>query len=210
MADPKPQLLQAAARIATVARRLLKAKGRPLLIAIDGGSGSGKSVLAALIAAQTDAALVPGDDFFAANVTDAEWARRTPAEKAREAIDWRRLRTEALEPLLAGMRAAWHPFDFAAGPQPDGTYGMRARAEARAPAPVVVLDGTYSARPELSDLIDLSVLVDVPAEVRHRRLSEREEAAFLGAWHARWDAAEAWYFSEVRPRSSFDLVVTNP
>ena len=44
-----------------------------------------------------------------------------------------------------------------------------------APANVIVLDGAYSARPELSDLIDLSVLVDVPVALRHEHLSTREE-----------------------------------
>ena len=70
-------------------------------------------------------------------------------------------------------------------------------------------DGAYSARPELSDLIDLSVLVDVPVAVRHERLSTQEERTWLNAWHARWDGAEEYYFTHVLPASSFDLVITN-
>ena len=31
---------------------------------------------------------------------------------------------------------------------------------------------------------------------------------FLAAWHALWDDAEAFYFTEVRPPSAFDLVVS--
>ena len=72
---------------------------------------------------------------------------------------------------------------------------------------MVVLDGAYSTRPELADLIDLAVLVDVPAEVRHARLRAREDPDFLQHWHVRWDAAEEHYFTRVRPASSFDLVV---
>ena len=53
------------------------------------------------------------------------------------------------------------------------------------------------------------MLVDAPAEVRRARLAAREEPAFLAAWHKRWDAAEAWYFSAVRPRESFDRIVVN-
>jgi uridine kinase len=183
--------------------------GRPLLVAIDGGSGSGKSTLAAAVAAELNAPIVPGDDFFAAVITDTEWDAMSPSGRAAAAIDWRRLRKEALEPLLAGRVASWHPFDFAAGTRPDGTYPMSVDVVTRQPAPVIVLEGAYSTRPELADLIDLAVLVDIPIEERRRRLVDREETSFREAWHARWDAAEDHYFSQIRPPSAFDIVVTH-
>jgi uridine kinase len=161
---------------------------------------------ARLAEALAPAVIVPSDDFYAAHISNAEWEVRSPAERARDAIDWRRLRAEALEPLLAGRRAKWHPFDFEA-PRPDGTYPPRARPETRPPARLIILEGAYCARPELSDLIDFSILVDAPQAVRHARLGAREEPAFLAAWHARWDAAEAHYFTQVRSTAAFDLVV---
>jgi uridine kinase len=195
--------------VAEVRRRMRDRQGRaPFLVALDGGSGSGKSTLTALVAADLDGAIVESDDFFAAEITDAEWDAMAPRERAAAAIDWRRLRREALEPLLAGTAASWHPFDFAAGTRPDGTYPMAREVATRGPASIIVLDGAYSARPEISDLIDLAVLVDVPTSERHRRIALREDdKAFLAAWHARWDAAEDYYFTHVRPASSFDLVV---
>ena len=78
----------------------------------------------------------------------------------------------------------------------------------RRPAGIIVLKGAYSARPELADLISLSVLVDAPPSVRQARLARREDASFLEAWHVRWDAAEAYYSTHVRPPASFDLVVS--
>jgi para-aminobenzoate synthetase len=180
---------------------------RPVVVALDGPSGSGKSTLAARIAAASSAVVVPGDDFFAAGVTGAEWDAMSPRERAHRALDWRRLRREALEPLLAGRAAAWHAFDFEAGARADGSYAMRREWTTRDPAPLIVLDGAYSTRPELADSIALSVLVDAPAEVRQARLSRRESAGFLNAWIERWSAAEADYFAHVRPASSFDLVV---
>ena len=196
--------------VAEVRRRVAaRTTGLRILVAIDGGSGSGKSMLAAAVAAELEAVIVPSDDFFAAGVTDAEWDAMSPAQRAGAAIDWRRLRAEALEPLLAGRAASWHPFDFDAGVRFDGTYPMSTEVVTRRPTPVIVLEGAYSARPELSDLIDLAILVDVPSEERHRRLQSREEEPFRDAWHARWDVAEDHYFGHVRPPSSFDLVVTN-
>jgi uridine kinase len=41
----------------------LPGRSRPLLVAIDGPSGSGKSELAALVAEAVDAVVVPSDDF---------------------------------------------------------------------------------------------------------------------------------------------------
>jgi uridine kinase len=171
---------------------------KPFLIALDGGSGAGKSSLAVLLAHALEATLIPSDDFYAAYIPDAEWDARNPQDRAADAIDWRRLRSEALEPLLRGKPAQWHPFDFEAA-RPDGTYAMHPAFVERQPASVIILDGAYSTRPELADLIDLAVLIDVPVSVRHERLAARESSQFLAAWHKRWDAAEAYYFTVIRP-----------
>ena len=63
--------------------------------------------------------------------------------------------------------------------------------------------------PELADLIDVAVLLDVVVKERHRRLASRDDKTFSDAWHARWDAAEDYYFTNIRPASSFDLVVAS-
>lgn len=200
-----------AAIVAEIKRRTReRGDDLPILVAFDGPSGSGKSTLAALVAAELGAAVVPSDDFFAAEITDAEWDALSPRARAAAAIDWRRLRAQALVPLLAGKVASWHPFDFAAGTRPDGSYAMAPDVLTRSASAVIVLEGAYSSRPELADLIEFAVLVDLPIAERHRRIAIRDDEAFAVAWHARWDAAEDYYFSEVRPPSWFDLVVTLP
>ena len=52
-----------------------------------------------------------------------------------------------------------------------GCLRRLAAAEAVGPADVVIVDGVYSARPELADLVDVRVLLEVPADVRSRRLA---------------------------------------
>jgi uridine kinase len=189
-------------------RARLVGRSRPLLVAIDGPSGSGKSHVAAEVAENLNAVVVPGDDFYAAHVTYDEWDARTPAQRAADVFDWRRLRTEALEPLLAGRTASWHAFDFGAK-RSDGTFPLAKAPVTREPAAIVILDGAYSSRPELSDLVDLSVLVEVSPHERHRRLVERDGNAYTDGWQKRWNGAEEYYFTAVRPPSSFDLVVVN-
>jgi len=187
--------------------RASSVKTQRLVVAIDGRSGSGKSTVAEAVARAIDAVIVPCDDFFAASVTNREWDRRTPEQRAADGIDWRRLKREAIEPLRAGRVARWYAFDFLAGPRGDGTYPLQTTPTDRAPKPVVLLDGAYSARPELADVLDLSVLVEAASSTREARLATREEAHFLRQWHARWDPAEEHYFGHVRPPLAFDVVL---
>jgi uridine kinase len=186
--------MRAAETIVAEVGRLVVGRDTPLLVALDGCSGAGKSTLAELIAAQLGAALVQGDDFYAPNPWDATWEARGPAARAAEGIDWRRLRAEALEPLLAGKAARWHA-------------ALASLVIEREPT-AVVLEGLTSTRPELTDLIDLAVLVDAPIGVQHQRLEARWGKALAETPHVRWHLAEEYYFTQVRPASSFDLVVT--
>ena len=75
------------------------------------------------------------------------------------------------------------------------------------PADVLILDGAYSARPELADIIDVSVLIEALDKTRQERILAREGAVFAMAWHKIWDPAEDYYFSEIRPKKSFDLLI---
>ena len=206
-----PSFVSASTAAARIVREVRSRQllGSPFLIALDGGSASGKSTVAEIAAACLGAVLVQTDDFFAAEITDEGWNARSAEERAADAISWRRLKREVIVPLRQGRACRWMAFDFQAGRRPDGTYGMQAEPKEQGPGEVVVIEGTYSARPELADLYDLTVLLDVPLEERRTRLMEREGEAVLDGWHLRWDEAEAHYFRTVRPPSSFNLVVKN-
>jgi len=188
-------------------RCLLAEKGHPIVVALDGGSGAGKSTLASIVEKELDTALIPLDDFFSANIPDNKWDEFTVQEKLTYVFDWSRLRSDAIEPLLNGKPAQWYAFDFQSGLHADGTYGMEAEPKALMPAPVILIEGAYSSSPQLADLMDMAVLIDVPVEKRHARLAAREDPDFLKTWHRRWDEVEAYYFEHVRPKNSFDIVV---
>lgn len=189
----------------------------PICVALDGASGAGKSTLANAVvlnavAGQIDLALIPLDDFFSANIPDSAWDTFTIEERLNRVFDWQRVREDVLLPLRAEKPARWHAFDFVAGLQPDGTYhlqpqGVEYNAIERAPAEIILLEGAYSAHPALADLLDYTILVEAPAELRRQRLAAREDPEFLRRWHQRWDPVEDLYFTTIRPPATFDLVV---
>ena len=69
----------AAERLAAEIGRRAGADGR-LVVAIDGRSGTGKSTLAAAVAAETGAAVIDADGFFSGG-RDAHWRTRTPEQR---------------------------------------------------------------------------------------------------------------------------------
>lgn len=61
--------------------------------------------------------------------------------------------------------------------------------------------------PELRNLVDVSILVDVAESERFRRLLIRE--GDISDWEAQWHRAEDWYFSKVIKREDFDFVMND-
>jgi uridine kinase len=198
MSAPYPEARNAIQRIHTLART-----ASPVIVALDGRSGTGKSTLAEWMAGHLGGIRVDQDDFYAGGELH-EWQRLTSREKADRVIDWRRVREEVLLPLRHGRGARWRPFDW------DTMIGLSPETVTASPSHVVILDGAYSARPELADLIDLCILVTLDDAVRRERLRQREGEDLVSAWHAVWDEAEDHYFGVIRPPEAFDLVISRP
>lgn len=184
------------ARLVDTIRHLARAKSSPVYVAIDGRSGVGKSTLARSLGEELDAGVVDGDDFYAGGI---EVRADSPASRVDACIDWARQRL-ILEQFAQGRVARWHAFDW------DKFDGRSCEKETTIdPKSVVILEGVYSARPELHDLLDLRVLLTVADELRHERLMAREGT--LGPWERQWHEAEEFYFQTVMRPENFDLVI---
>ena len=104
---------------------------------------------------QLNASVILADNFYSDSQSE-EWAPRTAKKTAEGAIDWRRMRAEALEPLLHGKVAEWHTSNWGTG------IGLSEEKITCKSTPIIILDGAFYTRPELSDIVDLSVLVELP------------------------------------------------
>ena len=151
--------------------------------------------------------VIEGDQFYAGG-SAATWDSRSPVERADRVIDWRR-QHQLLSSLRSDGEALWHAFDWEADDWDSDDPPLRSAPIRSVVAPVVVLEGAYSARPELHDVLDLLVLLEVPTEVRRRQLLGREGADYRADWEARWSDAEDHYFHSVMPPTRFDLHLGN-
>lgn len=199
--------------IVTRLRELLVDRDQSLVVGIDGRSGVGKSTLAATISKElsdtrgdsVSVIVIEGDDFYTGG-SARTWDRKTIMQNVDSVIDWRRQR-DVLEQLHRNDVAEWQPFDWDAETWESDVVPFVSTPTVVRAAPVVVLEGVYSCRPELHDLLDLRVLLDVPTDVRSRQILDREGDDYHADWWARWSMAEDHYFGTVMPVERFDLVL---
>jgi uridine kinase len=171
----------------------------PVVIAIDGPSCSGKSILAAAIALRSGASILEGDDFYRdtlPSLTATQREAMSDAAVVDVVIEWERLRNDGLLPLRAGHAATFRPYDWGAN------NGRLASAKTVPAAKLIIVEGVYAARQELADLIDFAIYLGIDPDVRAKRYAQREDDP---GWRGFWERGEVYYFSDVRPPASFDL-----
>lgn len=184
---------------------------RPLLVAVDGTDGAGKTWFADELAEVLSAR---GHHVVRASVDDFHFPRahrhqhgRTAESVWERSFDYRALRRELLDPWRNGpgssYRTVWH--DLASDtyadspPRPVPGHG------------VLLVDGIFAQRPELEQAWDLVVWLEAPVAVTVTRMAARDgtPADPDHPEQRRYVEAQGLYLSRCSPKERADLVVDN-
>ncbi|WP_206050663.1 uridine kinase [Nocardioides speluncae] len=167
-----------------VAEIAARAPSGRLRVAIDGGDGSGKTTLAARLAAAIDDAgrssqVIHVDDFMHGPAVRHRRGRNSPEGYLDDSYDYGALRRNVQRPTPAGT--------------------------------VVIVEGLFLLRDELVDWWDCSIFLDVEIEVALRRKAARDGVS-LGESDAltmRYVEGQRLYRERCRPRERATWVLTD-
>lgn len=202
-----PERLAALTRVADALPDL----GRPLLVAVDGGDGAGKSWFAddlARFLEERDRTVVRAtvDDFHQPRAHRHALGRSGETVWSRS-FDYHALRRDLLDPWCNGAGSAYRRrhHDLAADACVDET------PDGVPPHGVLVFDGVFAQREELRGCWDLVVWLEVADEERVRRMAGRDGAPADPAHpdQQRYLDAQRIYRAEVDPAGCADIVIDN-
>ena len=174
---------------------LLANAAAPVVLALDGRCGSGKTTMAAALAEQfPDSIVLHTDDFYLPPADRVPGWEQTPCAN----MDLARLRDEVLAPARAGKPVLYRAYSCREGAYlPPRVLG---------PAPLVIVEGSYSHHPSLAPYYDIKVFLTCSAEEQMRRLRAREGKRYLN-FVQRWIPLEEEYFTDYAIERNAEMTV---
>ena len=166
-----------------------------VLVAVEGGSASGKTTLAALLERIYDCNVFHMDDFF------LRPEQRT-AERLAEPggnVDRERFWEEVLLPLTRGETVNYRRYDCCTQ-----TVGQSVPV---APKALNIVEGAYSMHPVLAECYDLSAFLRIAPELQRARISVRNTPESAERFFTMWVPLERRYFEAMDPEGRCDLVL---
>jgi len=195
-----PQALaQLAVRQAGPLLATAREAGTAVRLAVDGAveaetAALGDLLVEAALARGVAALQVRAADFWHRRSVRLEWGPHDVDSAYRRWVDWASLRREVLDPLTDPGAMSWLPRLR----DRDSDRSARDPARAAAPGALLVVDGPYLLRRELSGSVDVAVHLVTSAAALGRRFPADGDPR-PGAW--------ARYVQECGPASRADLVV---
>ena len=166
---------------------------RPLVIGIDGRSGSGKTVLSKVLAEN----LAPDHEVTVLRLEDLY-----PGWDGLEA--GMKIFSESVLPKLANGETATYPtWDWKAGEEPGGAPGAEVTTE---PTEVIICEGVGVGARQNREFIDVLIWLRVPDDVRYDRAMNRDGATYRPQWD-NWAAQERRMLDQDQIYDAADLVL---
>lgn len=154
---------------------------KPIIVAIDGCCGSGKSTYAQVLAQFFDnATVIHADDFF----LPLDMRTSARLNEIGGNIHYERL-VVVLKQAQQGQQFAYDAYDCSTN-----SYVKRNFA----PTPVIIVEGSYALRQELRPYYDVKALVWVDEQTQYQRLLRREGADGVINFVNKWIPLENRYF----------------
>lgn len=173
-----------AATLLDLARSRPATLGAGRLVCIDGPAGSGKTTLAAAVAAlEPGARVLHMDDLY-----DGWHGLPKVADQL----------GDLLRPLASGRAGSYRRYDWHAG--------HFAETVVVEPVPMLVIEGVGSGASAHADLITVLAWMEAPGAERLRRGLERDGEAMRPEWE-RWQVDEAALFEREHTRGLADVIV---
>ena len=164
--------------------RLTDSAKTPLIVAIDGRCGSGKSTLGAQLAGYFDANLFHMDDFY----LRLEQRTQERYEEPGGNVDYERFMEEVLKPVLAGETVQYRRIDCR-------DFSVEKQAREIAPKRLNIVEGSYSLHPSFGRYYDLAFFMTIDSKVQLERILARNGEEKLNQFISRWIPLEEKYFA---------------
>lgn len=165
-------------------------------LAIEGGSASGKTTLAAMLAEIYDATVFHMDDFFLRR------EQRTPERYSEIGgnVDRERFLCEVLIPLDRGETVNYRRFDCSSFELSDPITVT--------PKRLSIIEGAYSMHPALAKYYDLSVFLRISPELQRERIIKRNGEKMAERFFGEWIPFESVYFEKLNIADRCDITLT--
>lgn len=165
-----------------------------IIVAIDGGSASGKTTLANILSEKYDCNVFHIDDFF------LRPEQRTPERFAEIGgnFDRERFVNEVLRALMQNEDVTYRPFDCSTQSLKEPIPLERKR--------INIVEGAYSTHSVLEKYYDLSVFLDIEPNFQRERILIRNSQALAKRFFDEWIPLERRYFEGDRVRERADIV----
>ena len=165
-----------------------------VVIAIEGGSASGKSTLSEVLLDRYECSVIHMDDFF----LRLEQRTKDRLKEIGGNIDKERFIEEVL-PSLRNDKLCFRKFDcqtMTLGEENEVTLNK-----------LVVIEGVYSMHPEFGKYYDLAVFLDISEEKQKERILKRNSPEFAKRFFEEWIPLEEKYFEKTNIKNRSDLVI---
>ena len=165
-----------------------------VIVAIEGGSASGKTTLSDSLRQVYDCNVFHVDDFF------LRPEQRTPERFAQIGgnVDRERFAAEVLDSLKKGETVQYRCFDCHTQ-----SLGELITVE---PKTLTIVEGVYSTHPAFSRYFDIAVFLDITPECQRNRILKRNAPRLAERFFDEWIPLENRYFSGTDIKKRADLI----